>query len=206
LRSIEGLQVDPARCDRRPHRRGRAIDDDWQSGGRSVKVFPIDRESLPVPSILDLCHAVPIRAFEPGEILLAEAERSGLLYVLIEGEVEILKGDFQINVVSDPGAIFGETSVLLDIPHMATVRALTPCRAHIVNDGDTFLRSNKDIAYGLSKLLAQRLHGVTTYLVDLNRQFENQDNHLAMVDDVLEALVHQQQHRFIPGSDRDPGV
>lgn len=156
-------------------------------------------------TILDLCDAVPAQTFESGEILLAEGETSGLLYVLAEGEVEILKGDFQINTVSEPGAIFGEMSALLDIPHMASVRALTPCRVHRIENGDSFLQSHKEIAYQLSKLLAQRLHGLTTYLVDIKRQFEGHENHLAMVDDVLETLVHQQERRFTPGSDRDPG-
>ena len=168
--------------------------------------LPLVRESPILPSILDLCHALPVRKFEPGAVLLAEGKTSGLLYVLIDGEVEILKGDFQINVVSDPGAIFGEISVLLDIPNMATVRAATPCSAHVVEGGDAFLQSHKEIAYQLSKLLAQRLHGLTTYLVDLKRQFEHHDNHLSMVDDVLETLVHHQRQSFTPGSDRDPGV
>jgi len=156
-------------------------------------------------SILELCHALPVGSFEPGAVLLAEGTTSGLLYVLIDGEVEILQGDFPINVVSDPGAIFGEISVLLEIPHMATVRAVTPCRAYVVESGGTFLQSHEEIAYQLSKLLAQRLHGLTTYLVDLKQQFEHHDNHLSMVDDVLETLVHQQHHTFTPGSDRDPG-
>ena len=159
-----------------------------------------------MPSILSLCQVLPVRTFEPGATLLAEGKRSGLLYILVEGEVAILKGDFQINAVSEPGAIFGEISVLLDIPHMATVRAVTPCRAHVVEGGDAFLQSNKEIAYHLSKLLAERLHGVTTYLVDLKRQYEDHDNHFGMIDDVLETLVHQQRQSFTPGSDRDPGV
>ena len=110
-----------------------------------------------------------MRNFEPGAILLAEGKKSGLLYVLVDGEVEILKGNLQVNVASEPGAIFGEISALLDIPHMATVRALTRCRAHVVDDGDAFLRTNKEITYELSKMLAQRLHGVTTYLGHLNQ-------------------------------------
>ncbi len=120
-------------------------------------------------SILDLCKAVPTRAFEPGAILLAEGKRSGHLYVLIDGEAEVLKGQLQINVVAEPGAILGEMSLLLNIPHMATVRAVTPCRAHVIENGDAFLQANKEVAYELCKLLAQRLHGVTSYLADLNR-------------------------------------
>ena len=120
-------------------------------------------------SILDLCQAVPVTSFEPGAILLAEGKKSGLLYVLVDGEVEILKGDFQINVVSDKGAVFGEMSVLLNTPHTATVRARSACHAHIVEDGDAFLKANPKIAYDLAKLLAKRLQGVTNYLTDLNR-------------------------------------
>jgi CRP/FNR family transcriptional regulator, cyclic AMP receptor protein len=45
---------------------------------------------------------------------------------------------------------------------------------------------------------------VTTYLVDLKRQFEDHQNHLGMVDDILETLVHEQRTEFTPGSDREP--
>jgi CRP/FNR family cyclic AMP-dependent transcriptional regulator len=157
-------------------------------------------------SILAFCQALPVQAFESGADLLCEGKTSGLVYILIDGEVEILKGDIQINVVSDPGAIFGEISVLLGIPNSATVRAVTPCTAYLVNDGESFLQSHQQIAYQLSKLLAQRVYRLTSYLADLKRQFEHHDDHLSMVDEVLETLIHDQQQSFTPGSDRDPGI
>jgi CRP-like cAMP-binding protein len=159
-----------------------------------------------IPSVLDHCQGLSEQRFAAGDVLLTEGDLSGKLYLLIAGEVEIVKGDYQINLVSDPGAIFGEISILLGIPHMATVRATAPTRAYVVEDGCAFLRGNREIAYHLSTLLAQRLHGVTSYLVDLERQFEDRSDHLGMVDDVLETLVHQQAEEFTPGSDRDPDV
>lgn len=157
-----------------------------------------------MPSILDLCQALPIATFEPGAVLLAEGASTGRLYVLIDGAVEIVKDDFQINLVSDAGALFGDMSVLLGNPHMATVRAVTRTTAHVCEDGDAFLQSHPEIAYLLAQLLAQRLHGVTTYLVDLKRQFEDQGSHLGMVDEILETLLNEQKQSFTPGSDRDP--
>ena len=159
-----------------------------------------------MPSILDLCQGLATHRFERGDILLKEGEMSGKLYLLIEGQVEILKNDYQINVVADPGALFGEISVLLGIPHMATVQAMAPTDVYVIEDGGAFLSTHQDVTYHLSKMLAQRLHGVTTYLVDLKRQFEDRDNHLGMVDEVLETLVHQQLEDFTPGSDRDPNL
>ena len=155
-------------------------------------------------SFADLCHALPRTTFAPGAVLLAEGDRTGKLYVLMDGSVEILKGAFQVNVVADSGAIFGDMSALLDIPHMATVRAITPVEAVCIEGGAAFLDAHKEVAFLLAQLLAQRLHGVTTYLADIKRQFEDQEGHLGLVDEILETLVHDQRRAFTPGSDRDP--
>jgi CRP/FNR family transcriptional regulator, cyclic AMP receptor protein len=157
-----------------------------------------------VNSILSLCDGLPEAAFDAGQSLLDEGSRTGVLYVLIEGEVEILKGDFQVDTVSNAGAIFGEVSALTGIPHMATVRALTNVRAYRIQDAARFLHSQPQIAIEVARLLAHRLNGVTNYLVDLKQQFETQTDHLAIVGDVLETIVHQQRIDFNPGSDRDP--
>jgi CRP-like cAMP-binding protein len=122
-----------------------------------------------VSAILKLCQDIPVRSVESGATLFVEGSKSRTLCILVDGEVEILKGEFQVNTVSEPGAVFGEMSILLDSPHTATVRTRTPCRVHVIEDGDTFLRANKDMAYDLLKIVAGRLQGVTNYLTDLNR-------------------------------------
>ena len=100
--------------------------------------------------------------------------------------------------------MFGETSVLLDLPHTATVRVTRPSRAYVVDDAAAFLRSHPDLAHAISRLLAHRLHMVTSYLADLKAQFSDHHDHLAMVDEVLVSLLHQQDDGFSPGSDRCP--
>ena len=159
---------------------------------------------LPVNTILSYCGDLPESAFDPGGLLLPEGGRTGVLFVLIEGEVEILKGDFQVDAVSEPGAIFGEVSALLDIPHMATVRAVTVSRAYRIDDVAVFLNRNPGLALQIAAILAQRLNGVTNYLIDIKKQFDDQKNHLGIVDEVLQTIVHQQRQSFIPGSVRDP--
>ena len=154
--------------------------------------------------ILSFCQTFPETTFGPGEVLLAEGEQTGILYILIEGNVEVLKGHFQINTVSEPGAIFGEISALLNIPHMASVKTLRLSRVHVIERANEFLQSHPDLTYQLARLLALRLQGITTYLVDLKRQFEDQEGHLSLVDTVLETLVHQQDEECTPGSDREP--
>ena len=153
-------------------------------------------------TVLSFCHELPERLFGPGEVLLEENGRGGMLYVLIEGDVEVLKGKTQVNTQSDSGAIFGELAVLLDIPHTATVKAVSPSRTYVIEYAGDFLQSHPDLTFQLAKLLAKRLSSITTYLVDLKSQFEDQQNHLGMVDEVLETLLNQQVEEHTPGSDR----
>jgi CRP-like cAMP-binding protein len=155
-------------------------------------------------TLLERCRELPTRTFAAGETILAEGSRSGVLYILVSGSIEVVKGDVQINTASEVGSFFGEVATLLDTPHTATVRALAPSTFHVVDDPLVFLRTHPELALELARLLARRLHFVTTYLVDVKRQFEGSGDHLAMVDTVLESLVHHQEPEATPGSDRCP--
>lgn len=154
--------------------------------------------------LLDFVGGLPERAFAPGEVLLAEGGADKRLYVLIEGEVEVLKGDTQVNTQNEPGAVFGELAVLLEVSHTATVQAVVPTRCYLVEDADAFLRSHPDLAFHLARLLARKLNSITTYLVDLKNQFQDREDHLGMVDEVLETLLHEQGEEHRPGSARYP--
>jgi CRP/FNR family cyclic AMP-dependent transcriptional regulator len=154
-------------------------------------------------SILDKCVGVPRQEFAPGTVLLSEGETSGRLYILAEGSVEVLRGDTQVAVVDEAGSVFGEMSVLLNRPHTATVRAMSPVGVFVFDDAERFLKSNPEIAFLLGRLLAERLNSATTYLVDLKRQFEGHSNHFGMVGEVLETLIHQQREDFTLGSENE---
>ena len=142
--------------------------------------------------------------FPAGSVLLAEGKRSGRLFVLCEGTVEVVRGDTAVAVVSEAGSVFGEMSVLLDLPHTATVRTVTASKVLAFDDAAGFLRSDPEITLVVARLLAQRLNTATTYLVDLKRQYGGQANHLGMVSDVLASRIHQPGTDFKPGSDRQP--
>jgi CRP/FNR family transcriptional regulator, cyclic AMP receptor protein len=150
-------------------------------------------------SILDFCGDTPRTDYPAGTLLLDEGGESGRLYVLESGIVEVMRGNTRVALIGDQGSVFGEMSVLLGVPHTATVRAVTPVGVHVFEDAEAFLKSRPEIAFFLGRLLAQRLNAATTYLVDLKRQFEGHGNHLGMVGEVLESLIHQQHEEFTPG-------
>jgi len=81
---------------------------------------------------------------------------------------------------------------------------VVPSTMYVIDDAEAFLQAHPEIAFVVARLLAQRLNAATTYLVDLKRQFEGRGDHMEMVGDVLDSLIHQQNREFVPGSDRQP--
>src|SRR6516164_6052695 len=58
--------------------------------------------------------ALPVVTYQAGETVIAEGSRTGRLLILAKGVVAIVKEDTEIAQVAEPGAVFGELSVLLD--------------------------------------------------------------------------------------------
>jgi CRP-like cAMP-binding protein len=155
-------------------------------------------------AVLDHCAGGQEVRLAANEVLIRQGETTGHLYVLLDGRLDVVKGDTVVATVTEPGAIFGEMSVLLDQPHTATVRAAAETRIYLFDDASAFLRATPEVALLVAKQLAQRLNAATTYLADIKRQYAGQGNHLAMVGDVLESLVNLSAAKASPGSDRQP--
>ena len=151
--------------------------------------------------ILDFCEGQTVVHFEPGETMIPEGARLGKLFVLIEGQIEVIRKDTQVSHVDEPGSIFGEMSVLLDMPHSATVKALSEVNAYVIDDALRFLESRSEVAIYLATLLARRLYYTTTYLVDLQQQAEGKRRDLDVVDEILGSLVDPDEFRAEPESE-----
>jgi CRP-like cAMP-binding protein len=158
--------------------------------------------------ILEYCIGGHRRNVPQGALVVHEGGRTGHLYVLIEGRLEVIKGDSVVAVLTEPGAMLGEMSVLLDQPHTATVRAAADSVVYEFDDAAAFLRDQPAVALLIARLLAQRLNVANTYLADLMHQYAGQGNHLAMVGELLQSMINLPPTQVSPGSDRksDPRV
>ena len=152
--------------------------------------------------ILEYCIGGAKRRVAAGTEVLHEGGRTGHLYVLIEGRLEVIKGDAVVAVLTEPGAVLGEMSVLLDTPHTASVRAAQDSTIYEIDDAASFLRKQPAVAILIARMLAQRLNVATTYLADLKRQYGGHGNHLAMVGDILQSMINLPPTQVLPGSDR----
>jgi CRP-like cAMP-binding protein len=108
--------------------------------------------------------------FPSGHVLVPQGGMLGKLYVLRQGEVEIERDGIYINSTSQPGAIFGEMSLLLDIPHSATVRAVTDIEVFVIDDALKVLEANPGWTLQIARLLAQRVNATTQMLAQSNQE------------------------------------
>ena len=114
---------------------------------------------------------LPLVTYQPGETVIVEGSKTHRLLILRKGSVAIVKDDTEIAKVAEPGAVFGELSVLLDRPHTADVRALDTSQFHIAN-ATTLLAQNPIAALYVATVLAHRLDGANHALVQLKNQLQ----------------------------------
>src|SRR5919197_4178453 len=133
--------------------------------------------NMPTPLIPDIAvfqrklATLPLETYQAGEAVLSAASTTGRLLILKKGAVAVVKEGVEIARVTEPGAVFGELSVLLDQPHTADVRALEVSQFHVA-DGATLLRIDPIGLLYVATVLARRLESANQALIELKRQVQ----------------------------------
>jgi len=103
------------------------------------------------------------REVTAGELIFPEGDLGTEMFIVHEGQVEILKqvegGELKPLVVFEKGDFFGEMAILEDLPRTASARAVTDGTLLVIN-GSTFdqmLRANPEIAVRMMRKLSRRL-------------------------------------------------
>src|SRR5262245_62574153 len=76
---------------------------------------------------------LPLATYQAGETVISPSSKTGLLLILRKGAVAVVKDGVDIANVTEPGAVFGELSVLLDKSHTANVRALEVSQLYVAD-------------------------------------------------------------------------
>jgi CRP-like cAMP-binding protein len=128
--------------------------------------------------VLDfLCGMLSVEAPAAGDTLFREGDEARAMFVVLSGEVEVLKRssngvDARVAVLG-PGDWFGEMGVVDIQPRSATVRALAPSRLvrFTAQDMDALyrhdVRSYSIVVLNLARELSRRLRVADGILADL---------------------------------------
>lgn len=113
---------------------------------------------------------LPIAALQAGEIVFLSGSRTGRLMILKKGAVAVIKEGVEIAKVSEPGAVFGELSILLDQPHTADVRTLQASEFYVATE--SLLAQDQLACMYIATVLAKRVNSANRALIELKRQLQ----------------------------------
>ncbi len=101
--------------------------------------------------------------FEPTEYIMQEGEMGDTMYLIVEGIVQVFKGDRKIVTLGERECV-GEMAILDSEPRSASVQATTPIRVLRIEREDLYELMNEkaEIARGIIKVLTRRLRNTTT--------------------------------------------
>lgn len=118
----------------------------------------------------NILAGLPLTTYRAGDTILSAGTKSGRLLILKSGSVAILKDSIEIAKVSEPGAVFGELSALLDTPHTADVRTLTDSQFHVADAA--LLGKDPAALLEVARILARRIVAANASVVELRSQIQ----------------------------------
>jgi len=183
----------------------------------TVRQFPLFID-LPESEIKLLAESSQTCHFEAGEVLFTEGSSTEYFFLILDGEVEIIKSlgtkDERCVAISQRESILGEMSAFSqDGTHTASVRTHTPCTLLKVpfNHFDAILKRHPEMAYNLLHLYTRRLVKSESLTIrdlrEKNRQLKRAYNELkiaqaAMIEkeklDQEMRLAGKIQHSILP--------
>ena len=123
--------------------------------------------------------------YPAGSELITQGGAGGTLFVLKDGEVEVERDGRFVSAIRQPGAIFGEMSVLLERSHTASVKAVTDVQVFVIRDAIKVLEAHPNWLLQIARLLAQRVNSTTAQLVALKDERAGDDDVLVLPTNVF---------------------
>jgi CRP/FNR family transcriptional regulator/CRP/FNR family cyclic AMP-dependent transcriptional regulator len=117
---------------------------------RSVELF----QALSAEELYPVAEIALTESFAPSETIVEQGEAAEDLFVVIDGECEVLKDGAVVSTMSG-GQAFGELSVLDAEPRAATVRAKTPAELLRIprSEFEALLDESPELAKGVIRAL-----------------------------------------------------
>lgn len=114
------------------------------------------------------------RTFTPGQVIVRQGEIGDCMYVIQDGDVEVLKEENGVQTVVDTmhaGDIFGEMAIIERTVRSSTVRAASTVRVLTI-DKKTFIRrveEDPSLALSVLQAMSQRVRKLDLEVAALKR-------------------------------------
>jgi CRP/FNR family cyclic AMP-dependent transcriptional regulator len=118
---------------------------------------------------------LPVVKHPARQVVMTAGSKTGRLFFLRSGAVEVIKDGEKIANVSSPGSVFGEQAILLDQPHTADVITLEQSEFYVA-DAQAILAGDPTVGLYVAAILARRLDAANRSLIKVKHQLQAGDS------------------------------
>jgi CRP/FNR family cyclic AMP-dependent transcriptional regulator len=106
-------------------------------------------------------NAPEVIAVAAGKYIFQKGDTAKLMYLIIEGEVDLLLGETLVETAGE-GSFIGEMALIDDEPRSASARARSDCRVFPIDEArfHSLVKETPFFALQLMKILARRLRSM----------------------------------------------
>ena len=99
-----------------------------------------------------------VKAFASGETIFKKGESAHVMYIVIEGDIDLMVGRVVVET-AHAGSFIGEMALIDDAPRSASARANGDCRVYPIDEArfNTLVKETPSFALDVMKSLALRL-------------------------------------------------
>jgi NTE family protein len=125
---------------------------------KSTAEIPTFLDGVPANAAADIVQRLETHRFPAGSLVVAEGDRTRLLYLAESGTAEVVVGERRVGVIQ-PGTTVGEMSFFTGQPASATVRAVDEFVAHAISERELeqIATAYPQIYRNLAAILSNRL-------------------------------------------------
>lgn len=118
-----------------------------------------------MPSLHIFRDAPEVIAVPAGDYIFRVGDPEKLMYLIIEGEVDLLLGDTVVETAKE-SAFIGEMALIEDEPRSASARARSDCRVFPIDEArfQSLVQETPFFALQVMKILARRLRKMDAFL------------------------------------------
>jgi PPM family protein phosphatase len=135
--------------------------------------------------LLRIMQVADVISYEPEQVVVKEGDRGDELFIVLSGNVEVMRGDAVLTTVG-AGEHFGEMALIRSMPRSATIKAIEHTELIALRRGDFFeiLRKEHELAV---KLLWQFLGVLADRLDQTSADLSTAREELA-AEDITDAI------------------
>lgn len=139
------------------------------------------------------------KSYNDGEIICREGDEGRKMFVIQEGEVEVIKktqdGEFFLTTLKK-GEIFGEMAMFDHLPRSATIRSVGKAIVLSIDKKGFFAKASKDpsLAFHILESMSRRIRALNDDLTKLKKRREGVFGAFADVKETCRLILREVKH------------